>query len=148
MKIVHHNVDGYENSNKKALSSFSTLIQLLKTNLLHHQWLLCHKQANQTSTEWYNSHDEKCAFYQDLSLLPLPGLLMLNIHQTAVYSKEFVLQTSSFRDNADTTKSDQITQPQCHLFTIWCTININEFTFIFNTSVRMRKYSENSWEDE
>lgn len=79
---------------------------------------------------------------------PSQVFLMLNIHQTAVYSKEFVLRISSFRDNADTTESDQITQPHCHLFTIWCTININKFTFIFNTSVRIGKYSENSWEDE
>lgn len=34
------------------------------------------------------------------------------------------------------TKPDQISQPQSNLFTIWLAININKFTFIFNTCER------------
>lgn len=152
MKNIHHNMDNYEQS-KKAFSYFSTLFYLLKSNLLFFFFISgcsnSHKWANQTSTEFYNPHDEKCAFYQHLSLLSLSGLFDVKYTPVCRLLKGISFADFSFqRNNADTTKPDQISQPQSYMFTIWCTININKYTFIFITSVRIGHNSQNSWEDE
>ena len=65
---------------------------------------------------------------------------MLNrLHPPAADSEELAFHISLFSQRVLTSnKPDQISQPHSSLFTIWLGININKFTFIFNTCERNR----------
>lgn len=74
-----------------------------------------------------------------ISIFPyFPSLvfLMLNIPVCCLL-KGICFLDFSFQ-SIDATKPDQISKTQCYLFTIWHGININRFTLILNTCLRIQ----------